>query len=428
MTSPPTSPAAASALGPAQMRIAIAIVFVDSIGFGILAPVIPFLMLEMGAGVILVTQLIALHRLAGFLCSPAIGRLSDRFGRIRTIRWSIVASIAAFIGMFFSISLLGFFVFRTLTGALTGRDAVVRALATDGVPQDAHARVLGGLAGAAAIGVIVGPALTAVLSLIIVGRADLYRAVVALNIVLLAATLIALTRARRPEPPQASVQSAAATNDSPTVEATVQTPPVGGSYAAADLPVAVRTIAVPLIIAFLVTYAYGVLIAATGLLALARFGWTEIGTAWLLGAGALLVGVARMVVMPRTIDRFGMAKAMALAVLIAAPAFFVLGVATNTHLFTIAFIIYALAGGVAVLMPTVFVSQSAPPRQRGQFLGAAEAAGALALFVSASSSGFLFSWIAPSAPYVFGAIGLLLCLPLLFAFARQSRAVPIGGA
>ena len=56
-------------------------VFIDTVGFGIVLPLLPFFAERFGAAPLTVTLLASVYSLAQFVFAPIWGRLSDRWGR-----------------------------------------------------------------------------------------------------------------------------------------------------------------------------------------------------------------------------------------------------------------------------------------------------------------------------------------------------------
>jgi MFS family permease len=82
--------------------ILFAVVFIDLVGFGILAPLVPFYVERLGARPELITLIIAAHPLAQSLAMPLWGTLSDRRGRRPVLLASMFGHGAAYLVLGFA--------------------------------------------------------------------------------------------------------------------------------------------------------------------------------------------------------------------------------------------------------------------------------------------------------------------------------------
>lgn len=153
-------------------RHALAFIFitmlVDTIGLGIIIPVIPKLIGELtGQGVSAAALwggwLYFVFALMQFLCAPAIGNLSDRFGR----RPVLIASLAM-LGVDYLITALSptiawLFIARLLSGIAGAAYPTANAYIADVSPPDKRAANFGLVGAAFGIGFVIGPAIGGVL-------------------------------------------------------------------------------------------------------------------------------------------------------------------------------------------------------------------------------------------------------------------------
>ena len=71
------------------------VVFINFVGIGALIPVIPYtIVAELGYSETVMSALLAAFSLAMFISNPILGRLSDRFGRKKTLIISIALMVA----------------------------------------------------------------------------------------------------------------------------------------------------------------------------------------------------------------------------------------------------------------------------------------------------------------------------------------------
>lgn len=148
-------------------------VFVDLLGFGILLPVIPFLLanpqspyyllsstMTIRDGYILLGYLAATYPLVQFLSSPILGQLSDTFGRKKILLFSITGTFFSY--LLFALAIVWrniplLFIARAIDGATGGNISVAQAVIAD-TTEPAHRTKNFGLIGAAfGIGFILGP-------------------------------------------------------------------------------------------------------------------------------------------------------------------------------------------------------------------------------------------------------------------------------
>jgi DHA1 family tetracycline resistance protein-like MFS transporter len=167
-----TDPAIASPAPPAAtMRFVVATLFVDAIGFGIVLPVVPDLIMTLGhADVSQATAiggwLAAVYAVAGFLLGPLMGNLGDRFGRRPVLLASLAGLGLDYLLMAGAPSLVWLFVGRMIAGALGASYVSAYAAIADISAAEDRARRFGLVSAAFGIGFVVGPAIGGLLGMI----------------------------------------------------------------------------------------------------------------------------------------------------------------------------------------------------------------------------------------------------------------------
>ncbi|KTE18262.1 MFS transporter [Sphingopyxis sp. H050] len=139
-------------------------IFIDAIGFGIIMPVLPQLVMEVGR--IDLPQAIEIGAWIGlvmavatFLASPVLGNLSDRFGRRRVLLLSLGGLTADYVLLTVVNTLPWLFVARAISGIFGGSYAAAQAAIADVTKPEDRARNFGFVGAAFGVGFVVGPAI-----------------------------------------------------------------------------------------------------------------------------------------------------------------------------------------------------------------------------------------------------------------------------
>lgn len=139
-------------------------VFLDLLGAGILIPIIPYLVRQFRSDAFTVGMLSVTFSAAQFLAAPALGILSDRFGRRPVLIISIIGSAAGYFLFGWAGSLWVMYLSRVIDGISGGNISTAMACIADiSKPQD-RAKNFGLIGMAFGLGFIFGPALGGVLS------------------------------------------------------------------------------------------------------------------------------------------------------------------------------------------------------------------------------------------------------------------------
>jgi DHA1 family tetracycline resistance protein-like MFS transporter len=136
--------------------------FINSIGYGLVAPVLPRLVETLGKGGssqagYYYTLLITTFAVTQFLFAPTMGRLSDHFGRRPLLLLAITGLGIQYVIAATAQSVVWLFVAEVIAGASGGSIVAVGAYVADISPPEKRARSFGTIWGVAAVGRMVGP-------------------------------------------------------------------------------------------------------------------------------------------------------------------------------------------------------------------------------------------------------------------------------
>jgi MFS transporter, DHA1 family, tetracycline resistance protein len=141
-----------------------ATVFLDTLGLGLIAPVLPQLILRLTGGDGARTAAIfgifsSVFALMQFLCSPLLGVLSDRFGRRPIIVPSSLGLALDYVLMALAPTVRWLFVGRIVSGITSSNMTTANAYVADIAEPQQRATAFGWLGVAFGLGLIAGPAI-----------------------------------------------------------------------------------------------------------------------------------------------------------------------------------------------------------------------------------------------------------------------------
>ncbi len=154
-------------LGPAvppAVKFVLAVMVANAVGFGIIIPVTPALVMELsGQGVSEATAiggwLAFIYAIAQFLFSPLMGNLSDRWGRRPVLLASVGGFAVDFLVLALAPSLVWLFAIRFFAGIFGASNAPAQSVIADVTPPEHRARMYGLIGAAFGLGFALGPAI-----------------------------------------------------------------------------------------------------------------------------------------------------------------------------------------------------------------------------------------------------------------------------
>ena len=127
-------------------------------GFGMIIPILPFLVEKFGGGGIAMGSLMAIYSLMQFIFSPFWGDLSDRYGRKPLLIMGTVGNGLTMIGFGLSGNLGMLFVFRALGGILSSATLpTAMAFISDSTSEKERGGGMGIVGAAMGVGMVLGP-------------------------------------------------------------------------------------------------------------------------------------------------------------------------------------------------------------------------------------------------------------------------------
>jgi len=140
-----------------------AVVLIDVIGFGLVIPVVPRLVMDLtGEGLskaaIYGGWLGFAYAIMQFFCAPVLGNISDRVGRRPVLLFALAALGVDYLIMGFAPTLTWLFVGRTLSGMAGASFIPAYAYLADITPPERRAQNFGIVGAAFGLGFVIGPA------------------------------------------------------------------------------------------------------------------------------------------------------------------------------------------------------------------------------------------------------------------------------
>ena len=114
-------------------------IFIDTVGFGIILPLLPFFAERFGASPLQVTLLATVYSFSQFILAPLWGRLSDRVGRRPVILITLFGLFLGYILLTFTDSLMILFLVRAFVGSMAANSGVIHAYMADVTSTSARA-------------------------------------------------------------------------------------------------------------------------------------------------------------------------------------------------------------------------------------------------------------------------------------------------
>src|SRR3954469_17909232 len=139
-------------------------IFVNLVGFGIIIPLLPFYAETFGASPLVIGLLFAVFSVCQLVAAPALGDLSDRYGRRPILIFSLLGTVASFVMLALAHSVVMLFAARIVDGLSGGNISTARAYVADITEPQDRARAYGIIGAAFGLGFILGPALSGILS------------------------------------------------------------------------------------------------------------------------------------------------------------------------------------------------------------------------------------------------------------------------
>ncbi|MEM8857290.1 MAG: MFS transporter [Chloroflexota bacterium] len=425
-----------------QLLPILTIVFVDSMGFTIVLPVVPFYALAFGAPPSAVGLLIMVYALAQFIFAPILGGLSDRYGRKTILTIAQIGTFGSLLLMGFAWALPVLFIARLLDGITGANMSTVQSAISDMSTKEDRTRGLGLVGAASGLGFVIGPVVGG-LALRLANNNYAAPAFVGASFALLSILLTVflfketLPKSDRSRPKQR-------TRILTSLVQGLRSPELGPLY----------------LFVFAAQFIFGMFTSVFSLFTLNRIGFNSVNNAIFFGAFGVMLMLMQGIFVGRWVKRFGEYRVLVLSFVMASIGF---GIAAFTPQQAVPWysesammaeltqfgsasidlsllpseagagwfgfliiLIGLLPGplGFTLQLPTIntLITKRTDPTEVGQALGMS------ASFVGAGTvagpllGGWLFEAIAPGAPFAISSILSVGILAVLMIFHRRDSA------
>ena len=374
---------------------------IDTTGFGILIPLVPYMAERFGTAPQYITPVLGSYSLCQLLAAPWWGRLSDRFGRRPVLMISLAGACLSYILLGGARSIWWLLISRMLAGAMAGNIAAAFAYASDVSSPERRAAALGVVGAAIGIGFTLGQPIGGLLAGANAATANFVRPA----IVSVCTSLLAILLVRFVLPESHSAAHRRAHPDEPRAGALrlLRTRPTLALLAAATL---------------LVTYSQSILESIFAIWALHRYGFGPRTVGFMLFGIALPALLMQGGLVRLLVPRLGEARLASAGALAYVAGLVLLACSASLGMAVAGLILCGIGLGAYNPSASALASRQARGHERGAVMGAYVASGSLARVLGPLSSGALYAALGPATPFL---VGACVTLPAAYLVRRAGR-------
>jgi DHA1 family tetracycline resistance protein-like MFS transporter len=376
---------------------------VDTLGFGILIPLVPYMAHRFGVAPQYITPVLGSYSLCQLLAAPWWGHMSDRYGRRPILMSSLAGACLSYVLLGLAHNIWWLLASRMLAGFMAGNIAAAFAYASDVSTPEKRAATLGLVGAAIGIGFSLGQPIGGLLA----GTDPDSANFVAPAVVSTALSLVAILLVRFVLPE--SHARPAAEPGAPRGR------PRWAWRLLSERPGLARLAGATLA----VTYSQAILESIFALWALKRYGYGPRTVGFLLFGVALPALIMQGGLVRTLAPRLGEARLAMWGVLVYVTGLVIVGQGASVGV-TIAGLLLCGAG-LGAYNPCAFAlaSQQSQGHDRGAVVGAYVASGSLARVLGPFTSGPIFAFLGTSAPFL---VGACVTLPAAWLVSRARPA------
>ncbi len=358
-------------------------VLIDIIGFGLILPVLPRLLVELTGDTVNQAAidggwLAFVYAVMQFVCAPLLGNLSDRYGRRPVLLFAVGALGVDYIVMGFAPTLAWLFLGRTIAGIAGASFTPAYAYVADVSPPEKRAQSFGLISAAFGVGFILGPALGGLLGQL--GTRTPFFAAAALSLVNLVYGTFVLPESLPPEARRPFEWRRAN--------------PLGTLLQMRKHPVVLGLLGA----LFLWMVAHQVMPSTWTFYTKFRFGWSEAMIGASLAAAGVVMAVSQATLMRVLVPRLGERRTALTGIAVASVGYFGYGIATAGWMM-FAWLGTWLLGALVMPSTNALMSHRVEKSAQGELQGAVASLFGLSSIVGPPLMTQLFGrFSAPDAP------------------------------
>jgi DHA1 family tetracycline resistance protein-like MFS transporter len=385
-------------------------IFIDTVGFGIVLPLLPYFAEKFDASPLQVTLLATVYSIAQFLLAPLWGRLSDRWGRRPIILFTLGGLVLGYFWLTLADSLLALFLARAFTGAMASNNGVVSAYITDITSVEDRARGMGRVGAAHGLGFIVGPAIGGLFAGADPVNPDLQLPFLIAAGLSATALVIAIVQLRE-----------TVTEETREAAARGQRSPFRVFREAIGLP----QLGLLLLLLTMTPFVFSAVETTFVMWSERALGWGPLQNGQIYTFMGLVAAATQWFLVGRLTKRFGEHRLIRAGAVLIGIGVFILPFMTGPAGLCLAF--GFIVFGVSINNPSLnsLISQYASPGERGSLLGVSSSCSALARITGPAWGGFACGAFGRDWPFLSSAVVMLLMLAL--ALRLKPRAIAPAG-
>ncbi|HVJ54125.1 MAG TPA: MFS transporter [Aliidongia sp.] len=385
------------------MLVMLLVVFVDLVGFGVIIPLLPFYGEQFHASPWVITTLLSTYSGCQLIAAPLWGRLSDRVGRRPVMLVSMTTSILGYVWLGSSDALWMLFAARILQGLSAGNISVAQAYMADISTPEKRGKAMGALGAALGLGFVVGPAIGGLLA-----GGDPNRLQLSLPAYVAAgmsgvALLLGLSVLKE--------------SLSPELRAAARNQP--GRIAQIRDAFSRPRLRQVMLLFFTTSVAFAGMESSFGLWTYIRFGWGPEQVGYVFGMIGIVLALIQGGLIGRIIKRFGEARTLLAGTVIIGIGLAVMAAAMTPPLGIAGACLLAIGMGMASPSTSALISREASAVEQGGILGVNQSVGSFARITGPAIAGSTFTYFGPSAPYVAGALLMVISAGLAWRVVRR---------